>query len=177
MVPVGGELGLSTVRINTALLKTGPRIMFAFLKIMGAKGLVDNFHGGKYGNMLAALDVATGRITRVYGRKPGQRFLMSELTTHPATGANLLGYQVPMWAETAAFAARAATACPESPLLGADVAITDDGPMIIEINADWDANVPQLLTGRGLRAVLREVWSDLAATDDVKARAAAILRL
>ena len=174
---VGGELGLSTVRINTALLKTGPEVIFAFLKLMGSKGAVDNFAGGKFGNMLAAVDLATGTLPKVYGRGAGQTLLIGEVEVHPVTGANVKGFKLPIWDEVVAFAKRAAATCAESPLLGADVAITDDGPMILEINADWDANVPQLTTGRGLRPILREIWPDLAADDEVKAQAAAIMRL
>ncbi len=177
MAPVGGELGLSTARIITALLNSGPVVIAAHFKLMGSKGLVDNFSGGAYGNMRAWIDGKTGTLTGAHRRGPGRKFLMDEVTHHPATDAPIEGFKIPLWDEAIALSLRAATACPESPLLGMDVAITDDGPVIIEINAAWDAKGTQLITGRGLRSTLREIWPNLAAEPGVKACAPMIMGL
>lgn len=67
LAPIGGDLGLGCVRTNTALTIDGPEFLFAFAKIMGSEGLVDNFAGGKYGNLAAGVDKASGRLTRVFG--------------------------------------------------------------------------------------------------------------
>lgn len=171
LAPIGGELGLGTVRINTALTTAGPEIIFIFGKIMGSHNLVDNFSGGKYGNMLARVDEQSGQITRVFGRKRGQRFLMEPVTQHPVTGNVLVGFRLPLWDQAVALAKRVATAFPEAPLIGADVAITADGPLIIEVQSDWDANVAELAIGSGLRPLLRGVIPRLALSDDVKQRA------
>lgn len=171
LTPIGGDLGLSTVRINTALTADGPEVIFVFAKIMGSKGLVDNFSGGKFGNMLARVDKESGRLTHVFGRKREQRFLMNPVTEHPLTGIPLVGFQLPLWTEAVALAKRLAVSCPEAPLIGADVAITDRGPLIIEIQSDWDANAAQLTMGQGLRPVLRDVVPRLALSKELKEQA------
>ena len=174
---IGGEFGLCSVRINTALLRTGPTIFFHFLKLMGRPGLVDNFSGGKHGNLLAAIDRDTGCITAAYCRMPGQRYLLTEVTHHPATGMPVKGTEVPMWKEAVELALRAAEATPECPLPGADIALTADGPKILEINSAWDSDYAELTEQKGIKPMLREVWPDLLADEQAKVDAAKILQL
>lgn len=171
LTPIGGHLGLGCVRVNTALTTSGVEVVFIFGKIMGAEGLVDNFSGGKFGNMLAHVDVATGQITRAYGRKRGQKYLMEPVTHHPVTGTALLGFRFPMWSEVMALATHVAESFPEAPLIGSDIAITDKGPIVIEVQSDWDANVPQLTLDTGLRPLLRNLVPKLVLSDELKQRA------
>lgn len=171
LTPIGGNLGLGTVRINTALTEDGAEVLFAFAKIMGSKCLVDNFSGGKFGNMLASVDKESGRITQVFGRRPGQQYLMEQVTVHPITGTPLIGFQLPLWNDAIALAKRVASSFPEAPLVGSDVALTDDGPLIIEVQSDWDANAPQLLMGQGLRPILRKLVPRLALSEQLKQEA------
>ena len=168
LAPVGGELGLGTVRINTALTPHGVEIFFIFLKIMGAHNLVDNFAGGKFGNLLARVDAGSGTITHVFGRKPGQRMLMEPVARHPATGADMIGFRLPLWDEAISLAKRSAAAVPEAPLIGVDMAITDDGPLIIEMQSDWDSSVAEFAMGGGLRPALRDVIPRLVLSDALK---------
>jgi hypothetical protein len=91
LAPVGGDLGLGTVRINTALTADGPEVLFVWGKLMGASNLADNFRGGETGNMVARIDARRGTITHVFGRKPGQRFLVEPVRSHPVTGAAMVG--------------------------------------------------------------------------------------
>jgi hypothetical protein len=171
LAPVGGELGLGTLRINTALLRDGVEIFFVFAKIMGSKGLVDNFSGGKFGNLLAAVDKTSGTIIKAFGRKRTDRYLMREVTHHPVTGARLAGFRFPLWDATAELAKRVAAAFPESPLIGLDIAITDDGPLVVEAQSDWDANAAQLMIGGGLRPLLRDLVPRLALDDRIRQQA------
>jgi hypothetical protein len=175
--PIGGELGLGTVRVNTALTAEGPEFVFAFAKIMGSNCLVDNFSGGKFGNMLAQVDTTTGRLKRVYGRAAGQRYLMMEVERHPLTGTLLTGFQLPLWPELAEVAKKVAAAFPEAPLIGSDIAITPAGPVVIEVQSDWDADGAQLMMGQGLRPVLRDLLPRLNLPGAVRAEAAEELGL
>lgn len=170
MFPVGGDFGLSTVRINTALTRDGPIIVFVFVKLLGRPSLTDNFTEGRSGNMIARIDLASGRLTGVFGRPPGRRHLLHEIDRHPATGEALIGFQMPLWNETVELALRAAAAVPEAPLIGLDVAITPDGPMVIELQSDWGVNGGQLVLG-GLRPVLRDVVPRLAINAAIRQRA------
>jgi hypothetical protein len=168
LAPIGGALGLGTVRINTALTDGGAELLFALGKIMGSECLVDNFSGGKFGNLLARVDPESGRLTSVWGRKPGQRFLLESVPVHPVTGSPLIGFQLPLWREAVQLAKRVAAVFPEAPLVGVDVAITDDGPLAVEVQSDWDASGAQLSMNEGLRPVLVRTVPRLAVDQPVK---------
>lgn len=171
LASIGGQLGLGCVRMNTALTTDGPEFLFAFCKIMGSEGLVDNFAGGKYGNLAAGVDKASGALTRVFGRKPGRQYLIEQVEMHPVTGARLVGFRLPLWDEVVNLAKRTAVSFPEAPLVGADIAITTDGPRVIEIQSDWESNISQLTYGAGLRPLLREIVPRLAVAEAVKQQA------
>jgi hypothetical protein len=100
------------------------------------------------GNLLAQVDIETGRILRVV---QGRGLDCRVVEDHPETGARLLGARLPMWAEARALALRAAAAAPKLALTGWDVAITDQGPVVIELEPDGgDPAVTQLASGQGL---------------------------
>jgi hypothetical protein len=100
------------------------------------------------GNLLAQIDPETGRVLRVV---QGRGLDCRAVEAHPETGARLLGAQLPVWAEARALALRAAAAAPKLALTGWDVAITSDGPVIIELEPDGgDPAVTQLASGQGL---------------------------
>jgi hypothetical protein len=109
-------------------------------------------------------------LTRVYGRKKGHQFDRA-VRPHPITGAKLVGFRLPRWSEVVDLAKRAAAACPESPLVGADIAITDTELRVIEIQPDWESNIAQLTYGAGLRPLLREVVPRLTAPDGIRQQA------
>lgn len=175
--PIGGSLGLGTFRLHTALTSSGPRFLVGFAKIMGSEGLVDNFSGGKFGNMLGSIDTDSGELREVYGRRDGQHFSMNEVESHPVTGTRLNGFRVPLWPETVALAKAVTAAFPETPLVAMDVAITDDGPVVIEVQSDWAGNIAQRFMGRGMKSILRELLPELPIESELKAQAAEIFGL
>ncbi|HET6941987.1 MAG TPA: sugar-transfer associated ATP-grasp domain-containing protein [Sphingomicrobium sp.] len=175
--PIGGKLGLGTFRLHTALTSSGPRFLVGLAKIMGSAGLVDNFSGGKFGNLLASIDTDSGELRKVYGRSDGQHFSMNEVERHPVTGARLNGFLVPLWPETIALAKAVTEAFPEAPLIAMDIAITDDGPVVIEVQSDWAGNIAQRFMGRGMKSILRELIPELPIESELKAEAAEIFGL
>lgn len=175
MAPIGGSLGLSTVRIVVAHTIDGPQILVATLKIIGGQGHIDNFLGGTSGNLLAHIDLATGRLQHVVGRRPGQRYLMSPVDTHPVTKQLLPGFQLPCWPEVLAFAGQVSQAFPELLLPGLDVAVTDDGPLLVETNTIWNPAIQQLMTRRGIKTLLDPVLPRLSCSGELRAKAQALL--
>lgn len=172
---IGGNLGLGTARVYTALTHEGGEVLLAIMKIMGSEGLIDNFAGGSTGNMLGAVDIDTGQITHVYGRRRGRTLVIDQITHHPVTAAHLVGFQIPLWDQVMELVKRAAVVCPEMPLIGFDVAILADGPRILETNVTWEAGAPQRIIGKGLRPILQELWPRLAAPELVKKESARMM--
>jgi hypothetical protein len=69
--------------------------------------------------------------------------LKNGFTRHPDTGKPIVGFVVPYWEEIVRLATQAHAYFPEYASLGWDIAITDDGPVIIETNQIWDVETVQ----------------------------------
>jgi hypothetical protein len=169
LAPIGGDFGLPTLRVHTILSPGGGRVAAVIAKILVGPSLIDNFTMGKTGNLLCAVDVATGRLGPAYGTRPGRRLMVQEIERHPALGTPFRGFQLPDWDALLRIAAQCAEAFPELPLLGNDIALTDEGPMVIEINTSPGYSLPQIVYGRGARDFLRE-WLEQSNIDPERAR-------
>lgn len=58
----------------------------------------------------------------------------SKYVTHPDSGASITEFQVPMWDDVLEMLDRAAREVPSVPYIGWDVAVGEDGPLLIEGN-------------------------------------------
>lgn len=132
-----GRRGLQTMRINTLLHSDGRvSILFYMIKILAGKTLSDNFSMGTTGNLIAFGDddcVLRGAVT-IHACGSG----MTVVKVHPGTGVSLDGFALPRASEAMELVKDAQRRFPMLPTLGWDVALTDDGPRIIEANARWD---------------------------------------
>lgn len=131
---------ISGVRIHTFHTANGPRIHRAIWKInIGSKDS-DNFHHGGSGNMLAQIDVETGRIERVIA---GIGFGQKINPVHPVTGTPLRGFILPHWSEIRRLALDATLAFPGYLCPGWDIAVCEDGPRLLEVNSFGDIDLSQ----------------------------------
>jgi hypothetical protein len=90
---------------------------------------VDNLHAG---GLACPIDLETGVITA-----PGYSVYMGEPRTHlvhPDSKHPLEGFQMPMHKEAMALVCEAAKRVPQVGYVGWDLAITDNGPVLIEGN-------------------------------------------
>jgi hypothetical protein len=135
-----GSDKVSGVRLHTFLTRHGVVATHAVFKINAGKLDSDNFAHGASGNMLASVDIASGSICRIAaGVGPDQR----TNAPHPVSGRNLVGLTLPYWEQTVALATEAQKAFPGFLCPGWDIAICDDGPRILEVNAFGDIDLPQ----------------------------------
>jgi hypothetical protein len=153
---------LATVRVLTALARGRPSVVRACWKIPAGQNAADNFW--RSGNLLARIDVASGRVMRAL-RSTIHGF--EEVTHHPDTGYYLVGAVVPNWSEIVRLASEAARVLPELPLLGWDIAPVDSGAIIVELNHIPDFNLHQIADSRGILdstfiELLREIEIDAA---------------
>lgn len=134
---------VSCVRIIVALGAGGrPEVVLAFWKIGRERNITDNFCMGESGNLLAWVDVGSGRVERVItGLWPDG----AECESHPDTGARLLGAQLPDWSRALALCCEAARHFPGLRLQHWDVAFAEHGPVLMELNTEADLGVPQFL--------------------------------
>jgi Sugar-transfer associated ATP-grasp len=138
---------LSTVRLMTIENERGEfEPTHAMLRMaVGKDSTVDNFHAG---GIAAKVDLQTGTLAAAtdIGLRPD----MGWRERHPDTQAQIAGRALPFWSETLDLVARAHAAFPDRVLIGWDVAILQDGPVIIEGNSGPDVDIIERTHGEPL---------------------------
>ena len=147
---------LWSVRLLVFVRPFGPRIHRAVAKIPTGTNPADNYW--RPGNMLGAIELGTGRIAGVV-RGAGAELARDE--THPDTGQAVLNFSIPHWYRLCDLAREAASVFAGIRTQSWDVALTDRGPVFLEVNFGGDLNLAQLAEDRGVlddeyRAHLRE---------------------
>lgn len=128
---------LQTVRLVTLMTDAaGPQAPFAVLRLIADGAAIDNFQQGQSGNLLADVCAETGKIRRINMIRSNSVGVV-EVLRHPVSGADLAGFQLPYWQEVRALALQAAKAFLPLVTIGWDIAITPEGPLLIEGNAFW----------------------------------------
>ena len=119
------------MRVNAARDRDGRvRLIGACLKCGGKGTATDNFHTG---GIAYPLELSSGRVSG-----PGRSNTdLCDYTRHPASGAYLPGFQIPFWPELTACVHRAMDRVPGMGYVGWDIAVTPDGPELIEGNWHW----------------------------------------
>jgi hypothetical protein len=80
----------------------------------------------------------------------GAGLAQQQVTQHPDSGAELIGFEVPNWPKIISVALEAAATLYEVPLIGWDIAATEEGALIVEPNFTPDFDLPQLADRRGI---------------------------
>ncbi len=136
---------LWSIRLLVLLTELGSLVHRAVAKIAVGANPADNFW--RPGNMLGAIDLSNGRIVRVI-RGSGINQRVDEL--HPDTGRPLVGTAIPDWLRLLDLTRAGALVFPGIRTQSWDVALTDKGPVLLEVNYGGDLNLPQLAHGKGV---------------------------
>lgn len=145
---------VNTVRFMTTLYPSGEaRIVASFIKIGRIGRCVDN--AGDGGNVDASIDVESGRIVHAI-RYDGWRRL-TPIERHPDTEAQLEGVVIRNWEAAKAEVLRFQQAFPFVKAAGWDIALTDEGPLVIEVNDFWD-RTGQLFIRKGWKPDMEDCY-------------------
>lgn len=125
---------VNTVRIATLLGDKAQGIVYAFLRIGNGK-VMDNVDCG---GMAARVDLDSGKLLTVAADKQGHVF-----TQHPITGMPIIGFELPHFEQAKAMCLEAMCLVPQLRYVAWDVALTPDGPTLIEGNSFPSHAVPQ----------------------------------
>lgn len=126
---------VNSIRMVTQYIQDKAILLFAFLRV-SVNSSVDNLSVGSYGvNFGAAIDINTGEIS-----KPGVYLdaTKPEVHYHPVTNTPVVGFKIPYWEECKDLAIKAAELTPGNRSIGWDIAVTNEGPVLIEGNHNWN---------------------------------------
>ena len=128
--------GLCTARMTTLRFPDGePQLLFAVYRMPAdAASAADNFGSG---GLSSVIDLSTGRLGPAI-RKDFRR-QRAAVDHHSQTGARIEGHQLTRWSEAVDLVLRGHRAITWKgvPIIGWDVALLEDGPLLVEGN-----NVP-----------------------------------
>ncbi len=138
LVRLSGSEVLQTVRMFTLLERGGScRILGAYLKTAQRGRLVDNFGGWAVGNIQSTVRLEDGVLVASSRITPDGNGIIS-LTHHSDTGVRLNGVRLPFWSRARELVCRTAPLFRPLRTIGWDVALTPDGPVIVEGNVRWE---------------------------------------
>lgn len=137
---------LGTVRALT-IRATGeaPRFLVGIFRTGTGAAVADNL---ALGGIISLVDTETGVL------QPGMRMddalRIVAVPSHPDTGARFAGLRLPYWPELIALTLRAHEQLGDLPCIGWDVAMLEDGPVLVEGNWNPDAKGAQMPLDYGL---------------------------
>lgn len=139
---------VNTVRLITFLDKDDRVHLLAAVLRIGNGDVIDNFASGGMFTMLDDDGVA------LY---PGVDKNSNVYREHPVTGTPIVGFRVPLYSEVLDLVAALARRTPEAPYVGWDIAITANGPVVIEGNHNSSVFQPKP-SASGVRTGLLPVY-------------------
>lgn len=141
---------VSSIRVSTARLDGHVSIVSAVWRIPTGNNMIDNFQHGASGNLLGGVDIATGQINRVVGRANNK---VESVGKHPDTDEHFDKYVLPDWPKVVDVCSQAASYLMGMNLHHWDIALTEQGPVIVENNEIGDIDLHQHGNRKGF-------WSD-----------------
>jgi len=163
---------VSSVRMFVISDDDGVWLTRAAWKIPASENDADNFW--RNGNLLAAVDVETGKIGRTLVRTEAGT---EPIERHPKTGVAFDGMTFPQWDQMRETVLEAARQIPSCPFQGWDVALTDRGPVLVELEGDGGNPVMEqlcfdtgLLQGRYLDVVEKQRQEERRSRTELKSQ-------
>lgn len=143
---------INTIRIVTFLNDENNVEIWAALLRMGLNKSVDNFDAG---GISAKIDIESGIVIKPAVIK--DPFIDEVFEYHPVTKEKILGLQIPYWEKVLKLINEASKEIPDVRTVGWDVAITINGPTLIEGNDNWDKTHFELTSGEGLNKRIKSL--------------------
>jgi hypothetical protein len=129
-----------TVRALTILDEQGePEVVATVFRMsIGANRTVDNIHAG---GLACSVSLDSGVLGKASNLGADAR--LGWVSHHPTTGAHIEGTRLPCWDEVKQLAVRTHRAFKPRLLVGWDIAISENGPVLIEGNRGPDMDLMQ----------------------------------
>lgn len=150
---------INSIRIDTFIDREGNcDILSAFLRMSITNSHVDNASSG---GCYAGIDLETGILNK-YAYSAISVTGGHIFTEHPVTGTVFQGFRIPFFEEVKSFILEIAKINPSLRLIGWDVAITPEGPVLIEGNCRYNITGHDMTYGGYRRnPVFRKLLTEL----------------
>ncbi len=136
---------VGTLRVVTTRDEIGIRPLYTLWKIPSPQAMSDNYW--QDGSMIAELDAGGRVLSCAHGTGPGYE----KIDAHPVSGVAFAGLHIPHWEALHEVAVEAHGVFPEFGIIGWDIGLGQDGPVIIEANDNPFHALYQLAADRGVR--------------------------
>jgi hypothetical protein len=146
-----GNKSVNTIRVYTLYneFKNEVYILKTVVRVGIGNSIVDNSHSG---GCAYEIDIMTGHIISTsFCYKTG---IISHI--HPGTDICMLGRKIPYWDDVLNMCISAAKKITKCRLIGWDVAITENGPLLIEGNHEPDLCLIEFVGNHGYKNIIRE---------------------
>lgn len=144
---------VNTVRCITLKTKHGVIVPYSFMRTGRGGSFVDN---GGSGGLLIGIDIENGILNTDGFDELGSRY-----SEHPDTKVTFKGSKIPEWKSLITFCKKAAANVKEIGYLSWDLAYTESGWDVIEINEVGQLIVPQTVTKCGIRAEVFKMMKEM----------------
>lgn len=141
--------GLNTVRVITLLNNLKNVSVIGSVFRISVDSPIDNYSAG---NLAAEVDPMSGIVLTGGIRKRSACDEYHDI--HPITGIPIKGFKLPFWEEVISMVKEAALIVPQVRTIGWDVAITDNGCLLIEGNSQWNKDTWQIPAGYGKKHII-----------------------
>lgn len=140
---------VNTLRVMTKNINGNPDIFFIAARIGSGKSIADNFHQGGFG---VTVDFEQGILVG-----NGTSKALEEYEYHPASNIKFDGYKIPYFNEIKEMTIELAKINTKVMVVGWDVAITENGPCIIEGNRRPGYDLIQVTSKKGRMDLIRKM--------------------
>jgi len=138
LVRLSGTPSLQTARIVSCVDGDGRcQLLYSSFKAIVGSNIIDNHAGGLTGNLSVEVCLDTGSLNQAVKIALDGSGIQT-FSRHPATGLPFEGFKLPFWDEARRMVSEAALKFLPIRTIGWDVALTPDGPVIVEGNMWWD---------------------------------------
>ena len=144
---------VNTIRVMTYYNHGDPEILWMGMRVGSGNSAVDNFSSG---GMVVAIDTEKGCLTGDAIDKVSDTYPL-----HPTTGVAFDGFPIPCFDQIENLVLEAARLEDKILVIGWDVAISENGPVLIEGNRRPGFGLSQVLDDRGRMDIIRHVLEDL----------------
>lgn len=139
---------VNTVRCFTFKTDCGIEVPWSFMRTGRNGSFVDN---GGSGGLVIGIDPKTGRVST-----DGYDEYNDSYKKHPDTGIVFVGSKIPAWDDLISLCTTAAAKVEGIGYLAWDLAFTEDGWIVIEVNEVGQFIGPQMTMKKGIKAELEE---------------------